>query len=150
LKDEHEIGSVRPEAKGVRKDEAGERPRFLSLVLDLKWRNRRRADGNVPIPLGLRDWQGAVGRVENLILVFQAFHGPGISSGFRRRYWNRGGTGNCVLQRRKSFALAALIRRAHSVSLIASDFRSIADKLTPGFRNFSASGSDCSFSKGVR
>src|SRR4051794_33732486 len=69
LKDEHEIGSVRPEAKGVRKDEAGERPRFLSLVLDLKWRNRRRADGNVPIPLGLRDWQGAVGRVENLILV---------------------------------------------------------------------------------
>ena len=28
----------------------------------------------------LRDFQGAVGRVENLGLVFQAFHGTGIST----------------------------------------------------------------------
>jgi hypothetical protein len=32
------------------------------------------------------DFQGAVGRVENLGLVFQAFHGPGISTAlFPRR-----------------------------------------------------------------
>ena len=38
------------------------------------------------ILLRLRDLQGAVGRVENLIVVFQAFHCPGISTGLPRRY----------------------------------------------------------------
>src|SRR6184192_1346902 len=35
--------------------------------------------GNVGISRGWRDFQGAVGRVENLSLVFHSFHGPGIS-----------------------------------------------------------------------
>src|SRR6266404_144746 len=36
--------------------------------------------GNVEISRGWRDFQGAVGRVENLGLVFHSFHGPGIST----------------------------------------------------------------------
>jgi hypothetical protein len=67
--------------------------------------------------------------VENLILVFHAFHRPAISTGPRPRYRNLGGTGDCALHCRSSFALAALIRRAHSVSLIAEAPRSIAERL---------------------
>ena len=40
----------------------------------------RPGGGNVKIPPVLRDFQGAVGSVENLGLVFHAFHGPGIST----------------------------------------------------------------------
>jgi hypothetical protein len=36
--------------------------------------------GNVGISRRWRDFQGAVGRVGNLLLVFHAFHGPGIST----------------------------------------------------------------------
>lgn len=36
--------------------------------------------GNVEISRCWRDFQGAVGRVGNLFLVFHAFHGPGIST----------------------------------------------------------------------
>jgi hypothetical protein len=40
----------------------------------------RPGGGNVKISPGLRDFQGAVERVENLGLVFHSFHGPGIST----------------------------------------------------------------------
>ena len=40
----------------------------------------RRRCGNVENSRWWRVFQGAVGRVENLQLVFQAFHGPGIST----------------------------------------------------------------------
>jgi len=40
----------------------------------------RPGGGNVKIPPVLRDFQGAVGSVENLGLVFHAFHGTGIST----------------------------------------------------------------------
>jgi len=36
--------------------------------------------GNVEISRRRRDFQGAVGRVGNLLSVFHAFHGPGIST----------------------------------------------------------------------
>src|SRR5207249_4586829 len=36
------------------------------------------------ISRGWRDFQGAVGRVENLGLVFHSFHGPGISTALLR------------------------------------------------------------------
>ena len=41
--------------------------------------------GNVGISRFLRDFQGAVESVENLFLVFHAFHGPGISTAPVRR-----------------------------------------------------------------
>ncbi len=65
-----------------------------------------------------RVFQGAVGRVENLRLVSQAFHRPGISTAPSRRTQNRGGTGDSILHARSSFSLARFIRWAHSVSLI--------------------------------
>src|SRR5439155_7425230 len=102
--------------------------------------------GNVKIPRVLRDFQGAVGSVENLGLVFHAFHGPSISTALRSPNFGNDGVWHC----RSNLALAALIRRAHSVSLMASARFSSSDKLNPGFNNRSASGSDCSFSNGVR
>src|SRR6266581_7728521 len=65
----------------------------------------RPGGGNVKIPLVLRDFQGAVGSVENLGLVFHAFHGPGISTASRLRYRN-GGSGDCTLHCRSSRDLA--------------------------------------------
>ena len=53
----------------------------------------RLGGGNVKIPPVLRDFQGAVGSVENLGLVFHASHGAGISTALpaplseRRRKW---------------------------------------------------------------
>jgi hypothetical protein len=64
------------------------------------------------------------------------------------RYLNFGN--DSVWHCRSNLALAALIRRAHSVSLITSARFSSSGKLNPGFKNRSASGSDCSFSNGVR
>src|ERR1700680_216671 len=52
---------------------------FLSPVFFALGTNRRSC-GNVGISPPLRDFQGAVGRVENLILVFQAFHRSAIST----------------------------------------------------------------------
>ena len=109
----------------------------------------RPGGGNVKIPPVLRDFQGAVGSVENLGLVFHASHGPGISTAPRLRYRN-GGSGDCTLQCRSSRDLAAVICRAHSVSLIASAFRSSSARLRPGWRYCSACSSDFSFSNGVR
>jgi hypothetical protein len=68
--------------------------------------------------------------VGNLLSVFHAFHGPGISTalllGWLQR--NRGGIGDSVLHCRKSFAFAAAILTAHSVSLIALANRSSCAK----------------------
>jgi len=110
----------------------------------------RRGGGNVKIPLGLRDFQGAVGSVGNLVLVFHTFHRPGISTAPRARYRNGGGSGNCTLQCRRSRDLAAFILRAQSVSLIESASRSSSARLSPGLRDCSAPSSDFSFSNGVR
>jgi hypothetical protein len=107
--------------------------------------------GNVGISRRSRDFQGAVGRVENLLLVFHAFHGPVISTAlllgeFQR---NRGGTGDSILHCRNSFTFAAPILRAHSVSLVAIACRSNCANPMFGFRYWMASGSDFSFSYGV-
>jgi hypothetical protein len=109
----------------------------------------RPGGGNVKIPPVLRDFQGAVGSVENLGLVFHASHGTGISTAPRLRYRN-GGSGDCTLHCRSSRDLATFILRAHSVSLIASASRSNSTKLRPGLRYCSARSSDFSFSNGVR
>lgn len=109
----------------------------------------RPGGGNVKIPPVLRDFQEAVGSVENLGLVFHAFHGPGISTALRLRYRN-GGSGDCTLHCRSSRDLAAFIWRAHAVSLIASASRSNSARLRPGLRYCSARSSDFSFSNGVR
>jgi hypothetical protein len=106
--------------------------------------------GNVGISLVLRDFQGAVGSVGNLLSVFHAFHGPGISTALRPCYRKGGGSGYCILHCRNSRDLAVFICRAHSVSLIARASRSSSAKLTPGLRYCSARSSDFSFSHGVR
>ena len=107
--------------------------------------------GNVGISRRRRDFQAAVGRAGNPLSVFHAFHGPGISTallpGEIQR--NRGGIGDSILHCRNSFAFAAPILRAHSVSLIAIASRSNCANPMFGFRYWMASGSDFSFSYGV-
>lgn len=107
--------------------------------------------GNVEISRCWRDFQGAVGRVGNLLLVFHAFHGPVISTALLPGGLqpNRGGTGDSILHCRNSFAFAAPILMAHSVSLIAIACRSNCANPMFGFRYWMASGSDFSFSYGV-
>jgi len=86
--------------------------------------------GNVGISRGWRDFQGAGERVENLGLVFHSFHGPGISIalwGMLQR--KRGGSGDSLLQWRKSLALAVPIFLAQSVSLRATANESSCAKL---------------------
>ena len=78
-------------------------------------------------------------------LLFRRPAFPRLRSG----YGNGGGNGHPTLHRRSSRILAAFMRRAHSVSLIASACRSNSAKLKPGFRYCPARSSDCSFSKGV-
>lgn len=107
----------------------------------------RRGGGNVKISPWLRDFQGTVESVGNPLLVFHAFHGPGISTA-PLAYPNFGSEG--VLHGCSNFVLAAFRRRAHSVSLISSAFRSSCGKLSPGLRNPAAPSNDCSFSHGVR
>jgi hypothetical protein len=51
---------------------------FSTFPSDASW-----GGGNVEISLLLRDFQGAVGSVGNLLSVFHAFHGPGISTALR-------------------------------------------------------------------
>jgi hypothetical protein len=113
-------------------------------------RRRTPGGGNVKISPGLRDFQGAVGSVGNLGLVFHAFHHPGISTAPRSRYPNAGGSGTCILHCRSSRDLAACILRAHSVSLISKAWRSNSAQLSPGLSNRSTPSSDFNFSKGVR
>jgi hypothetical protein len=98
--------------------------------------------GNVGISRFLRDFQGTVGRAGKLLLLFRAFHGPIISTNlspgsaarsgeetadfkwYRRSldaHWQpylSGGSGDSLLHRRSICILAAVIFRAHSVSLI--------------------------------
>ena len=105
--------------------------------------------GNVGISRGWRDFQGAVERVGNVVLVFHSFHGPGISTALLLLLQKRGGSGDSILQWRKSLALAALIFLAHSVSLRTTASRSSRAKLRFGLRYFAASGRDFSFSYGV-
>ena len=62
---------------------------------------------------------------------------------------NRGGTGDSSLHWRNSFALAAPIFFAHSVSLRLAACLSSWAKLIPALRHAPASGSDLSFSYGV-
>ena len=64
-----------------------------------------------------RDFQGVVGRVEKLRLLFQAFHNSVTSTALFPVHWKRGGTSDSILQRRRSFSLAAEVFVAHSVSL---------------------------------
>lgn len=95
----------------------------------------RRGGGNVKISRCLRDFQGTVGRVENLGLVFHSSHGPGISTAVLRYQRKRGGgIGDSLLQARNSLTLAALICLAHSVSLIARANRSNRSKPIPSLR----------------
>ena len=106
--------------------------------------------GNVGISRLLRDFQGAVERGEKLLLLFHAFHGPGISIAFpaRPQAVSRA-SGDSLLQRRSSATLAAVIFRAHSVSLIFCATWSRRAKLMPAFTYVSASGKLFHFSYGV-
>lgn len=113
----------------------------------------RRRCGNVGNSRCRRVFQGAVGRVENLRSVFQAFHGPGISTvlslvapDVAPRAQNRGGKGDSILQSRRSFSLARFMRLADSVSLMAWAIWSSCSKLRPGLRYCSALGNDFSLS----
>jgi hypothetical protein len=98
--------------------------------------------GNVGISRFLRDSQGTVGRAGKLLLLFRAFHGPVISTTFspgsdarsaeetayfkwyrrsldaHRQPYLGGRSGDSLLHRRSICILAAVIFRAHSVSLI--------------------------------
>jgi hypothetical protein len=126
-------------------------PQFFCLSRFFRhlWVNRR-VCGNVGISRRLRDSQGAVERVENLGLVFQAFHGTVISTDLRAHdQANLGGTGDSVLHWHNSLALAATIFLAHSVSLIAPANLSNWAKLIFGLRHCAAFGNDFSFSYGV-
>jgi len=107
-------------------------------------RASRASCGNVEISRRWRDFQGAVGKVENLLLVFHAFHRSVISTAFSgldhrpRRHW------------RSSASLAFCIRAAASVSLMRRASRSSIAAVIPSFRCFCQSGSETSFSYGVR
>src|SRR5258708_3950032 len=106
--------------------------------------------GNVGISRLLRDFQGAVERGEKLLLLFHAFHGPDISIGLRARSHTVSRvSGDSLLQRRSNATLAAVIFRAHSVSLIFSATWSSRAKLMPSLKYFSASGKLFHFSYGV-
>ena len=81
----------------------------------------------------------------NLLLVFLFLHGPAISTAFGWRQKMRGGMGDSDLHWRNNLTLAALIFRAHSVSLIAMAKLSRRSKSSPALRHEAASGSDFNF-----
>src|SRR5665647_2797898 len=105
--------------------------------------------GNVGISRLWRDSQGAVERGEKLLLLFHAFHGPGISIALRAPQFVPRGSADSLLQRRSSTPLAAVIFRAHSVSLIFCATASSRAKLIPSFKYFSAPDKLSHFSYGV-
>ena len=125
-------------------------PHFLLSPVFFALGTNRRNCGNVGISPPLRDFQGAVGRVENLILVFQAFHRAVISTVLPCRQSKRGGSGDSILHCRNSFLFASPIWRAHSVSLLSAAVWSIRSKLMPFFKYLLASAKDFNFSYGVR
>src|ERR1035438_9741086 len=91
--------------------------------------------GNVGISRLWRDFQGAVERGEKLLLLFHAFHGPGISIALPvRPHAVSRASGDSLLQRLSKATLAALIFRAHSVSLIVFAVASRRAKLMPSFK----------------
>ena len=106
--------------------------------------------GNVGISRSLRDFQGAVERVGKLLLLFHAFHGPGISiaSASVMRTAAAAGTPFCIAAAAATWRHSSVV--PHSVSLIASASRSNSAKLRPALRYCSARSSDFSFSNGVR
>ena len=106
--------------------------------------------GKVGISRRWRDSQGAVESMEKPLSLFHAFHGPVVSTAPPGAFVQLlGGVGDSILQRRNNCALAAVIFRAHSVSLIFCAVFSICAKLASGFKYRSASSSDFSFSYGV-
>ena len=125
--------------------------RFLSgfclFVLDSG--NSSRCGGNVGIRRRLPDSQGVGETGENLLLVFPGFHGTAISTALRgfgySRVGIRGGWGDSILQVRNTFAFAAPILLANSVSLIAAARLSRASIVIPGLRYSAAPGNDFSF-----
>ena len=102
---------------------------------------------------GLPDFQGRGETGENLLLVFPGFHAPVISTalcGFCQCCGcMRGRQGDSILQARNTFAFAAPIFFANSVSLMAASIPSSDSMLIPGFRYAAARGSDFSFCQGV-
>jgi len=100
---------------------------------------------------GWRDFQGAVGRVENLGLVFHSFHGPGISTALfpltsirhRTVHWGpRDFASNA--------SLAVCICCAASVSLLRIACCCSIGTAIPSFKYCSHFDSETSFSYGVR
>jgi len=113
------------------------------LVFHFSIRLRRRRCGNVGISPALGEISKVlVERGESLHLAFHAFLSTVISTAllFRRHF----------RQRASSATLAFCIRRAASVSLLALAWVCSNSAVIPSFRLFSHSGSDRSFSYGVR
>src|SRR5258708_35913731 len=111
----------------------------------------RASCGNVGISRGWRDFQGAVGRVGNLPLVFHSFHGPGISTAlflldcFRHRTVHFG-----PRDLASNANLAFCICCAASVSLRRRACCPSISVVMPGFKCCSHFGSETSFSYRVR
>ena len=109
----------------------------------------RRSCGNVGIPPpsgGIP--KGLWELVESLPVAFHSFHQPCHfhSSPLARRTHTRGAVGDSSFTARSNTALAWRIFRAASVSLMRPARCSKLSKPIPGLRNFSASGTDFSFS----
>src|SRR6266702_14150 len=87
------------------------------------------------LPCAVGSFRGC-GKVENLLLVFQAFQCSVISTvPFRSSlHLNRGGMGDSILHFRNSFAFAIPIFVAAAVSLIWDAICSSRAKLTSGFK----------------
>jgi hypothetical protein len=123
--------------------------------------------GNVEISRLLRDFQGTVERTGKLLLLFRSFHGPVISTAlsfgsglhgdagiFKRYTWCPQSdpsdvSRDSLLTRRSNSTLAAVIFRAHPVSLVRPAIWSSCAKLTLAFRCRSAFSIPFSFSYGV-
>jgi hypothetical protein len=111
----------------------------LFLVFHFSIRPRRRRGGNVGISPAVGEIpKGLVERGGSPPLAFHAFHSPGISTAlcFQRDF----------RQRAKRLSLAFCIRRAASVSLIASACRFSISALIPGFRHSVHFSNEVSFS----
>jgi hypothetical protein len=111
----------------------------LFLVFHFPIRLRRRRRGNVGISPAVGEIsKGLVERGGSLSLAFHAFHSPGISTALWRHRGFR--------QRVNKFHLAFCIRRAASVSLMASACRFRISAVIPGFRDSVHFSNDVSFS----
>ena len=86
-----------------------------------------------------------VGRAENSIIVFRAFHKPS----FPRSTSTAAGVHADFLISSNIVYLACCMRRAASVSLMVAATRLSAARLSPGRRNCCGRSSESSFSNGV-